>query len=211
LKVLNWGLIPYTQSLAQQEQLVEEIALAGSPGCLIQCTHPPVVTLGRKTQPGDVFGWTGEIVEISRGGRATYHGPNQLVIYPIVNLAIPGAQRRAKDILQLIRLIEKAISRSLSHYGLQAETPAIEEKNLEVTGVWIHGKKVASIGIAVRKWISFHGLAVNLERDPLAFRGLKPCGFSQNTMSSIEDVLNKKLDRTEYGQVLTEALISELF
>jgi lipoyl(octanoyl) transferase len=184
------------------------------------CTHPPIVTLGRGTQPGDVTTWRGKTIDVSRGGRATYHGPSQLVIYPILNLAYRRGVRPAKDIGGLLRDFEAAIVKVLFDLGIKNATgktykpnqskksdeiknslknslnksDALKEKELEDTGVWVGPKKIASLGLAVRKWISFHGAALNLEYDPEAFKGMKPCGYSADVMTSVEEVLGAKPD-----------------
>lgn len=200
LKVIDWGLIDYRQALTQQEALVEEVSETKK-GFLVTCSHPPVVTLGRKSTPEDLVGWSGETIETSRGGRATYHGPSQLVIYPILPI---------KDVHAYLRSLETAIVKALNEIGVQGKT-SVEQapgksEDLNNTGVWVEGKKIASIGIAIRKWVSFHGLALNVDHDPEAFKGINPCGFSQSTMTSVETVLGRKVDRV----TLTRLLVDEL-
>lgn len=208
LKFSQWGLIDYREALERQEALVELIAREQSLGEIVFCSHPPLVTLGRKTQEGDVFGWEGPVHEISRGGRATYHGPSQLVIYPILNLNFVKSPR---DVHAYLRGFESAIIRALSSYGVKAhqDPSMIGDEPLEKTGVWIGTRKVASLGIAVRKWVSFHGAALNVEQDPTAFRGLKPCGYSAEIMVSLEELLGRKVDRSELQQRLQLELTRE--
>lgn len=207
LKFSHWGLIDYREALERQEALVETIAREQSLGEVIFCSHPPLVTLGRKTQEGDVFAWEGPVHEISRGGRATYHGPSQLVIYPIVNLNLMPIPR---DIHAYLRGFESAIIRTMASYGIEATHPQLgTDDGLEKTGVWIGLRKVASLGIAVRKWVSFHGAALNVEQDPTAFCGLKPCGYSAETMVSLEELLGRRLDRSELQQRLQFELTRE--
>jgi lipoyl(octanoyl) transferase len=153
----------------------------------VWCSHPPVVTLGRGTQEGDLTDWTGDVVEVQRGGRATYHGPSQIVAYPILNLST-----RKRDLHQFMRNIELAIIETLKFYGVQS---GISEGN---TGVWIGNKKIASIGIAVKKWVSYHGVAINIDHDSNAFTGLKPCGFTTETMISLEELTNTKINHQEF-------------
>src|SRR4051812_48230040 len=86
----DWGLVPYVEAMDLQLQYVDEVASGQRPETVIFCTHPPVVTKGRATQQGDVLGWAGEVISVSRGGRATYHGPDQMVVYPIMNLTARG-------------------------------------------------------------------------------------------------------------------------
>ncbi len=215
LKFENWGLVDYETALSRQLEYVEKVASTKEPGYLIFCTHPPIVTLGRKTQPGDVFAWQGAIKEISRGGRATYHGPSQLVVYPIVNLELAGSERPAKDIGALLRLTENAIVQTLKKIDINATGKTTQKKNAdeaesEETGVWIENRKIASLGIGVKKWVSYHGAAINLQKDPNAFSGMKPCGFSSETMTSAEEYLNKKIDQELFSLDLKNLLLNSL-
>ena len=178
----DWGLISYTEALRRQEDLVTRVFEKRSPETIVFCSHPPVVTLGRGTKPGDVSSWDGEIVEVSRGGRATYHGPNQLVIYPIINLS-----RFNRDLHLYLRKFEEVLSTVLQNLGVEASGRGPEG---DATGVWVGDRKIASIGIAVRKWISYHGAALNLYKDEKAFRGINPCGFSTNTMISLDQFVD---------------------
>lgn len=207
----DWGLIDYKTALAQQESLVEQVAAEKSVGTVVFCSHPPVVTLGRKTQPGDVFGWTGHVEEISRGGRATYHGPSQLVIYPIFNLDFAKNKR---DLHWYLRSFENAIVETMKRYGIQAKGRSLQSHDLEnsqeETGVWVGNRKLASIGIAVRKWVTFHGAAINVDHDPEAFQGMKPCGFNSSTMISMEKILDQKIDREHLIKSLQKSLAYHL-
>ena len=200
IEVLDWGLIDYQSALQKQLELVDLVSQKRSPGFLVMCTHPPVVTTGRKTQPGDIFGWQGEIVDVSRGGRATYHGPSQLVAYPIVHLDQPTSQRSARDINQFLRNFEKAIIQVLKNYGLEATG----KTGVDETGVWVDNHKVASLGIAVKSWVTYHGAAINLFEDPNAFTGMKPCGFDRTIMTSVEGLTGKKADFQQFASQLKE-------
>ncbi len=220
LKFEDWGLIDYEQALSRQHEYVEKIAQTQSqenpkPGFLIFCSHPPVVTLGRKTQPGDVFGWTGPIKEISRGGRATYHGPSQLVIYPIVNLELAGLERKPRDIGSFLRLMENSIVDVLGKLGIEATGKTTQKKSeieeaTEETGVWVGRQKVASLGIGVKRWVTYHGAAINLDEDPQAFTGMNPCGFTRDTMVSVEKLAGKKINRLEFSEELKKTLLPAL-
>lgn len=191
----NWGLISYKEALDRQLKYVEEVSSDQRSETLILCTHPPVVTLGRATEAGDVTTWDGEIVEVSRGGRATYHGPEQIVIYPILKL-----ERFNKDIHKYLRALENAVIAYLKDLGLEAHAKS------GATGIWVGEKKVGSIGIAVKKWVSYHGLALSLESHPNAFSGINPCGFSPSVMTSLEELLSKKLERESQSLQLLKTL-----
>ncbi len=195
LNVEDWGLIAYKEALSRQEEYVDQVARELRRETLVFCSHPPVVTLGRGTKEGDVFGWTGETFEVTRGGRATYHGPSQIVAYPILDL-----NSRGRDLHLYMRALEGAVLATLDSFGISSEANAlqVEDGAIEAspaTGVWIGKRKIASIGIAVRKWISFHGLALNVEHDPAAFQGMKPCGFSPGSVISMEEVLGERPSR----------------
>lgn len=210
-QIQNWGLIEYSQALELQEKLIAEVSEKSLPGVIIFCTHPPIVTLGRGTQEGDVFAWQGASIEISRGGRATYHGPSQLVVYPIINLNQASKERPAKDVGSFLRNFEAAIVKTLNEYGIFSEGRSLKKKSeleaaTEETGVWVGNQKIASLGIGVRKWVSFHGAAVNLDQDPLAFQGLRPCGFSKETMVSLQQLTGEPVDREQFAQRLLSHL-----
>lgn len=215
LEFIDWGLIDYKMALDQQLSLVEEVAQSKRADTLIFCAHPPIVTLGRGTQSEDVFAWQGPTVEISRGGRATYHGPSQQVVYPIINLNHPRGQRKEREIAGYLRTLEDSIVNVLRSYNIDAVGKSLRKKDpssqaQEETGVWVGDKKIASLGIGVRKWITFHGAAINIDYDPAAFTGLKPCGFQSSTMISLEQLLNQKIDRKTFNHKLKEELLAHL-
>ena len=208
----DWGLIDYEKALSQQLQLVEKVADENLRGVLVFCTHPPVVTLGRATKVAeDLQGWRGATVEVSRGGRATYHGPSQLVIYPIINLNYATNHRPAKDIGIYLRNFEQAIVSTLAEFGIFAQGKTYQKKSehdaeTDETGVWIGANKIASLGIAVKRWVTYHGAAVNLEYDPQAFQGLRPCGFSPQVMTCVETQIQKPVNRAQFQSIMQEKL-----
>lgn len=206
MEIIDWGCIDYLESLKRQMDFVTQLDLDQTTEKIIFCSHPPIVTLGRKTQTNDISSWEGPVLEVNRGGRATYHGPSQLVIYLIINLkSFPRKGFRSGDLRGYLRFIENFIIDSLKRYQL---TPTGKDQQLETdsshetTGVWIGDKKIASIGIGVRKGIAFHGAALNIEKDDQAFKGISPCGFSANIMTSLEECLGYKVCRNELKQIL---------
>ncbi|MCS6838689.1 MAG: lipoyl(octanoyl) transferase LipB [Bdellovibrionaceae bacterium] len=207
IKTLNLGLIDYLECLNLQLQLVREIHQTQEPGYLIICSHPPVVTKGLKTSSEDIFDWHGNIVETRRGGRATYHGPSQIIAYPILNLQYPHTKQPRKDVTWLIRSLEQATINTLQEWGLKAHGKTEKEN----TGVWVGEKKIASIGIAVSHWISYHGLALNVWSDSQAFHGIKPCGYPPSIMTSLEEILGKKPEKTLIESQLINHLQQLLF
>lgn len=220
----DWGLIDYEQAANKQLEYVEKLdaALASGedhPGFLIFCSHPAVVTTGRQTQASDIFSWQGPIVEVSRGGRATYHGPSQVVVYPIISLKHPRGKkvesnelRGPQDVRGYLRSFEQAIVLTLKELGITAEgkTPQKmpgQATESDETGVWIGNQKIASLGIAVKKWITYHGAAINFSNDPTAFTGINPCGFKTETMVSIEKILGaNKISIEDFKSLLKKNL-----
>lgn len=202
----HWGEIPYPESHRKQKQYVEEIKNGQRPETIVLCSHPPVVTLGKKSTPGDLTSWQGEVHSVERGGKATYHGPGQVLCYPLLDLKIRGQKLGG-----LLTSLEKAVIETIRHYGL-ASTGNAMRGNPKLTGVWEErtGKKIASIGIACKNWITYHGVAVNLYRDPLAFQGINPCGYSSDTMASMEELLGKKISRKEFENHFLNFLLTAL-
>lgn len=208
-------MIDYESALKAQEALVEQVSETESPGVIVFCQHPAVVTLGRSTKQGDITNWQGPLLEVSRGGRATYHGPSQLVIYPIINLNLSSPHRPAKDVTAYLRNLENAIVQTLQEYGVQAQGRSLQKKSKDTeagdeTGVWIADKKIASLGIAVRRWVTYHGAAVNLHADPSAFQGLRPCGFEPDVMTNLETQIHCQVSKTEFQNSLLKKLIESL-
>lgn len=220
LEIQDWGLIEYMEADQRQQEVVERVSAknvlrnvndtsesSAQRDVLIFCSHPPVVTLGRAATPEDIVGWKGAILETARGGRATYHGPNQLVIYPIINLVHARAELPAKDVHGYLRALENATVSALQELGLEnAESRTTEQGGISLTGVWVGDKKIASIGIAIRKWVTYHGIAINVDHDPKAFYGIRPCGFEPSVMTSIEQALGKKVSHRDVTQAMTLAL-----
>ncbi len=197
----DWGLIDYKAAQEKQLQLVEKVKKSEIDETVIFCSHPPVVTLGRASKPSDILSWTGGVVNVQRGGRATYHGPGQLIIYPILNLK-NATKFKDQDVGAYLRFLERVIINTLQKVGIesyQKEEEIFDEdgKKLLMTGVWVKDYKVASIGIALKNWVSFHGMAMNVHKDPLAFQGISPCGFKASPMKSLEEIFHKTPDRSE--------------
>ncbi len=181
--LLDLGLRDYGEVWSLQRKLVELLAKKAIPETLILVEHPHVFTVGK--------GVTGEapatmqgvpVFRIERGGQWTYHGPGQLVGYPILDL-----DARQRDIHGFLRNIEEAMIRALAKFGVSGERQ-------EQTGVWVGRKKVASIGAAIRNWVSFHGFALNVNTDLNYFQLISPCGFPSSTMTSMKALLGKEMD-----------------
>jgi lipoyl(octanoyl) transferase len=209
----DWGLIDYQTAVEKQLEFVEEVATKNLPGYLIFCSHPPIVTTGRATQADDIFDWQGDVIESSRGGRATYHGPSQVVVYPILNLKFQRRDRKEKEIVGYLRVFENAIVDTLKEYGIESQGRSLQKKSdsaADETGVWVETKKIASLGIAVKKWVTYHGAAINFSRDEKAFKGINPCGFSSNIMTTVEDQSPNFPTLSEFKIALAKTLLKSL-
>jgi len=179
-KVWRPGLTHYRDALTFQAGLVAQ-RRNWSHDLLILLEHPPVITCGRKTDPSNLI-WDQETLQAAgidcvssqRGGDITLHCPGQLVGYPIVDLTPYG-----KDLHRYLRQLEEILIRTLADFGLTGA--ALPGK----TGVWVEGRKIASIGIAVRCWISYHGFAMNIDNDLSDFAAIIPCGLPGVTMTSM--------------------------
>jgi lipoate-protein ligase B len=178
LWVSQLDLVPYGEALELQRSLRDRRAAGELPDLLLVLEHPPVYTKGRRTQPGDLpmpddwYAAQGvEVSETDRGGRVTYHGPGQLVAYPIM------AVDRVAD---FVHTMEHAIVRALAD-----EDVAAEPRDMPFTGVWVGDRKIASIGVRVREGVSMHGLAVNVDNDLQPFEWIVPCGIDHVAVTSV--------------------------
>jgi len=210
VRVENWGQIDYELAVQLQLDLVERVA-SGEEDVLVFCTHPPIVTKGRATTAEDITGWQGPTFESSRGGRATYHGPNQIVIYPIIDLRLNRRGIGERDVHAYLRAVERAVVAALKSLGIEgAEARTTKVGEVSMTGVWVGAGKIASLGIAVRKWVTYHGVAINLEEDSLAFQGIRPCGFSANVMTSLQKECGQMVSRADCLSALEKSFKREL-
>lgn len=219
--VEDWGLISYDEAFAKQKLYVEEVLNGTRRETIVFCHHPPVVTLGRGTREGDVFAWRGDTVEVNRGGRATFHGPNQVVMYPIIDLGgvspsyIPK-KVADKDLHDYMRRLEESAILTIRDYEVEAEGHTKQQgvgdtEESEATGVWVGDRKLASIGIAVKKWITHHGIAINILKDETAFQGINPCGFRTNQMVSLQELTPKRIKRDAFQKELASNFIFAVY
>ena len=177
LEVVRDGLVPYREALERQRLLAEERIAGTLPHDLLWLLeHPPVVTLGRTSHAENVVRAEGlDVVEVERGGDVTYHGPGQLVGYPIIDL-----RQHRQDLHWYLRTLEQALIDALARLGIPAA------RNPGYTGVWTRegGRKIASIGIHVKQWVTWHGFALNVTTDLGAFDRIIPCGIPGVVMTS---------------------------
>jgi len=183
LWVVKLGTVPYEDALELQRALARDRISGAIPeDMLLLLEHPPVVTLGRATKQRNLISSEEflaskgvELFEVERGGDVTFHGPGQLVGYPIIDL-----KRHRLDLHWYLRQVEQALIDTLAAYSIPAE------RNVGFTGVWTKGKKIASIGVHARDWVTWHGFALNVTTDLSYFDFIIPCGIDGVTMTSIE-------------------------
>jgi lipoate-protein ligase B len=174
--------MPYAEALELQRQIARDRISGAIPqDILLLVEHPPVVTLGRASKEKNLIASPEflqskgvELFEVERGGDVTFHGPGQLVGYPIIDL-----KRHRQDLHWYLRKIEEALINTLADFGIPGE------RNTAYTGVWTRGKKIASIGVHAREWVTWHGFALNVTTDLSYFDLIVPCGITGVEMTSI--------------------------
>jgi lipoyl(octanoyl) transferase len=203
--VLDLGLVPYREAWDLQRSLAGAVSQGAIPDTIIFLEHPPVVTLGRRTDAAELHvpeGTEVEVVETNRGGKSTYHGPGQLVCYPILDLT-----RHGQDVKKYVRDLEQALIRTLAPLELAA-TP-IEG----LTGIWLERppRKIASIGVHISKWVTTHGYALNVDLDPAPFtEWITACGLEEAAFTTIARELARPVEVSEVRPLARTAL-TEVF
>ena len=193
LLVADFGKKDYLETWNLQKELVRRKILAELSDLVILVEHPDVITLGRKGKLEDVLTSQIPVYPVERGGEVTYHGPGQLVGYPLIDL-----RSRSFDVLGHLRGIEETLILTLKEFGLPAE------RKEGHTGVWVSDRKVASIGVAVRGWISFHGFALNVNTDLRKFQLIRPCGLQSDVITSMRALLGKEVALTSAKKKFVE-------
>jgi lipoyl(octanoyl) transferase len=203
--LLNLGQVPYVEAWELQRSLADAVSQGAIPDTVMLLEHPPVITLGRRAESGELHVPEGagvEIVETDRGGKSTYHGPGQLVCYPILDL-----RRHGEDVKRYCRDLEESLARTLTTFGLEAN--AIEG----LTGIWLTPppRKIASIGVHIAKWITTHGYALNVDLDPAPFtEWITACGLEDTAFTTIARELGRPVSVDEV-RPHAAAAISEIF
>lgn len=178
------GRVGYGAAQGLQEGVREEVKRGRGPERLLLLEHEHVYTLGRNGSVGEVLEAGGvEVVECDRGGRVTYHGPGQLVGYPVINLS---PDRR--DIRRYVRDLQETLVETLAGYGIRGEAG----EGQDFVGVWVGGAKIASIGVHLSRWVTTHGFALNVTTDLGMFGGIVPCGLQGVEITSIERLTGRR-------------------
>jgi len=184
----------YKETWDLQQRLVELRGQGSVPDVLLVVEHPHVITMGKSAKPENILSRKFPVYEIERGGDVTYHGYGQLVGYPILDLS-----SRGKDIRSYLRNLERMLIETLAGFGISAQR--IEGR----TGVWVEQRKIASIGVAVRSWVTFHGFALNVSTDLSGFDAVNPCGYESRIMTSITKELGRPTSISEVKGAVTSA------
>ncbi|MFA4992023.1 MAG: lipoyl(octanoyl) transferase LipB [Candidatus Omnitrophota bacterium] len=201
MRYIELGITGYSEAFRLQLEIVQEVAAGLSEDTLIITEHRPVITIGRRgswsnvLKTGEFLSARGvEILRVDRGGDVTYHGPGQLIAYPIFKL-----RQGARDLHGFLRFLEEAGIHFLGKYGVKAErVPGFR-------GVWVNGAKIGSIGIGVKKWVTYHGAAINISTDLTYFSLIRPCGMDRVRMISLEGILGEKIDIVDARRRLRES------
>jgi lipoyl(octanoyl) transferase len=190
--LLNLGAVPYREAWDLQRSISAAVLRGEVPDTVLLLEHPPVITLGRRAEEGELHvpdGAEVEIVETDRGGKSTYHGPGQLVCYPILDLS-----RHGQDVKKYCRDLEEAIIRTVAAVGVGATRIA------GLTGIWLERppRKVASIGVHISKWVTTHGYALNVDLDPAPFtQWITACGLEDTAFTTVARELGRPVTLDE--------------
>jgi lipoyl(octanoyl) transferase len=177
----------YSQTLKLQLELHGRCKEGSVPGAMVAVEHEPVITMGVRTAPGNLLADAKaleregiEVVQTDRGGDITYHGPGQLVVYPILNLKALGS-----DVHTFLRLLEESVILTLRPFGVEGHRHGL-------AGVWTGNRKICSIGVAVRRSITYHGLALNISPNMKHFTYINPCGLQSSQMTSLAELVRPR-------------------
>jgi lipoyl(octanoyl) transferase len=204
LWVVRAGTIAYDEAVALQERVHRARREGRIPDILLLLQHPPVITLGRGAHAEHLLASPVrleqqgiQVRETARGGDVTYHGPGQLVGYPIIDL-----KERGRDVHRYLRDVEEALIRALETFSLPGERiPGL-------TGVWVGAEKIAAIGVGVRQWVTWHGFALNVSTNLDAFSLIVPCGIRDRGVTSLERLLGRTVPEQEAAEAVVEGFRS---
>ncbi len=223
--VVDWGVVPYAQASARQEELIRLRKAGEIPDLLVLCEHPPVITLGRNAARENILASDKllakrgvELHECNRGGDVTFHGPGQLVGYPVLDL-----HDWKMDVAAYVRALEEVLLHTAAGFGVEAHrVENSEAENLSggrrarrkfFTGVWTNGpageeKKLAAIGVHLSRWVTSHGFALNVTTDLRNFELIVPCGIGDKGVTSLEQVMKDTRPAAEKMAAVCAAVIT---
>lgn len=215
-EISDWGIIEYEKAWERQTEWFDALVLAKQTGIeyvnhIVLCEHPPVYTLGRSGKENNML--VGEeqlrrigatLYHIDRGGDITFHGPGQMVCYPILNL-----EDFSLGLREYIYILEEAVIRTCASYGIQAE------RLEKATGVWLdahtpRARKICAIGVRSSHFVTMHGLAFNINTDLRYFSYINPCGFVDKGVTSMQKELRKEIDMEEVKRIFCKTLLEIL-
>jgi lipoate-protein ligase B len=189
--IIDLGLIDYKKAWDVQHDLWSRRVKGELPDLLLFLEHPHVITLGRRGNRNYLIAsqevlnsMAIPIYHVERGGDVTYHGPGQLVVYPIVDLREYGYR-----LIRYVDQLEEVILLTLKDFGVEGKKDSLNR------GIWVNGEKIASLGVAIKRWVSFHGLALNYKTDLNYFDLIHPCGLVGKKMTSMEKILGERVPR----------------
>lgn len=189
LAIVDWGHLAYREAHERQLAVLKQRIAGEIDDTVFLVEHPHVYTYGRGSNFAELMPVTPvesrtpvELVPVERGGGVTYHGPGQLVAYPILDV-----RKTTGDMHKFLRWLEDVIILTIATWGLEGE------HHPQHTGVWVQGRKIASLGVAVRQWISYHGIALNVSTDLRYFGAIHPCGLSPDVMTSMEQLMGQSI------------------
>jgi lipoyl(octanoyl) transferase len=198
LQIIKKGLVPYEEAWEYQRQ-THAMRLGGEiPDTLILLEHPPVYTFGKNSDQANLIdARDAQVIRSDRGGDITWHGPGQLVGYPILNL-----EDHKKSVSWYMRNLEEVIIQTLQHFDIKGERIS------GMTGVWVGNQKVCAMGVRLSRWVTMHGFALNVRPDMSYFNGMIPCGIKGKGVVSMQDLLGVEIMIEEVSQPLIQAFQS---
>lgn len=202
--VEDWGLTEYETAFERQKTYVRDRIEGNRLDTVVYTEHHPVYTVGIRRGAETNLIWDEALLsqkgitvrKSNRGGDITYHGPGQLVAYPILSLA------KLRDLHEFLRLTEEMLIRVVAQYGLDAR------RREGKTGIWIEKRKIAAIGVAVKSWVTYHGFALNVNNDLEPYSGIVPCGIVDGTVTSLRKELGFPIDMNEVKPVVSQAFLN---
>ena len=196
LAVAELGVVDYDDALALQTSTLAARLGDAVGDTLLMMEHPHVYTLGRGADERFIVGNPAGVPvrRVSRGGQVTYHGPGQLIVYPILKL-----EGRDRDVTKYLRMLEAAMIDALAKFRIEAG------RRDGMTGVWVGARKIASIGVGLRRWVTWHGFALNVSTDLSYFNSIVPCGIDGCRMTSLCELTNRAVSTSEFAVVMRES------